>query len=107
MTKFVDIAHVEPFEPGCATSAAVAGSSVAVFNVDGKLYATDDVCIRCGSSLAKGKLQGPVVTCGTCHWRYHVVTGHVNDLPGMHVDRFEEKMVDGHIVLCLSPLPNS
>ena len=106
MTTFVDIALVEQFEPGSATCAAVAGSNVAVFNVDGHLFATDDACIRCGSSLAKGKLQGRLVTCKRCRWQYDVVTGCVTALPAMRIDRFDVKIVDAHVVLGLSPLPN-
>ena len=38
------------------TTETIAGETIALFNVDGRLFALDDACIRCGSSLALGVL---------------------------------------------------
>jgi len=100
-----EIALVEQLVPGSATCATVAGSNVALFNVNGRLFATDDACVRCASSLAKGRLEGHVVACGTCGWQYDVTTGCVAGLPGMRINRFQVKIVDAHTVLEISPLP--
>mmetsp|Transcript_37410 Transcript_37410/g.78375 ORF Transcript_37410/g.78375 Transcript_37410/m.78375 type:complete len:159 (-) Transcript_37410:242-718(-) len=52
-------------------------------NVDGKYYAVDGVCPRCGFDLYKGKLLDdkdvwgpePVVACPTCSTTYSLKTG--------------------------------
>src|SRR5262249_3439573 len=44
----------------------VAGTKVTIARTAGHLYAFDDTCTHKGCSLAKGKLNGTVVTC-PCH----------------------------------------
>jgi nitrite reductase/ring-hydroxylating ferredoxin subunit len=45
------------------TVVRAADNAVAIFNVDGKLFAIDDWCLRCGASLASGALRGRRVIC--------------------------------------------
>ena len=58
---------------------------VVLFEVAGGLCAVEDGCLRCGASLLSGSLQGTVVTCRTCGWRYDVVQGCVVGLPALRV----------------------
>ena len=41
----------------------IEGRTVAMFRIDGKLYAFDDMCPHIDGSLGKGKLDGKLVTC--------------------------------------------
>ena len=107
MMPLVEIALVEQFAPGSATSIPVGYSVVALFNVDGSLFAIDDTCARCGFSLSKGNLEHHQVVCADCGWRYDLMTGCVSGLPALRIDRYDVKVVDAHLVLRLSPLPNS
>ena len=53
-----------------------------VANVDGQLFAMDNVCSHSGGSLADGWLEGPMVICPLHTWQYDVRTGcctHVRD----------------------------
>ena len=52
MASWVKIAEVDGVAPGAGRAFQVEGFSIAVFNVDGKLYAIDDSCPHQGSSLA-------------------------------------------------------
>src|SRR5271169_6388816 len=63
MPRWIKIAEIGDVPPGAGRAFEVEGSSIAVFNVDGKLYAIDDSCPHQGSSLAMGRLEGYVVTC--------------------------------------------
>jgi nitrite reductase/ring-hydroxylating ferredoxin subunit len=85
----------------------VGDSVVALFNIDGCLFAIDDTCVCCGSSLSKGKLEPHQVICADCGWQYDLVTGCVAGLPALRIDRYDVKVVDAHLVLGLTPLPNS
>lgn len=51
----------------------VAGTTVSVANVGGRLYAFDDTCTHLGCSLADGELEGTTVTC-PCHGSQFGVT---------------------------------
>ena len=51
----------------------VAGTKVNVASIDGQLHAFDDTCTHRACSLAKGTLDGSVVTC-PCHGSQFDVT---------------------------------
>ena len=49
--------------------------SIALFNVDGTLYALDDACPHAGSSLINGTIQGRTVQCRAHGLRFDLLTG--------------------------------
>jgi len=52
-----------------------AGLSLAVFNVEGRYYAIDNLCPHRGGPLGEGDLDGSVVSCPWHAWRWDVTTG--------------------------------
>jgi 3-phenylpropionate/trans-cinnamate dioxygenase ferredoxin subunit len=68
--------RVEDLPPGrCATVELPNGEELAVYNVDGEFYATDNSCPHHGASLAEGRLCGHVIECGFHGWRFDVRDG--------------------------------
>jgi hypothetical protein len=63
MRNFAEVASLDQVPPGSGTSYTVAGKGVAVFNVDGTIYAMDDTCLHQRSSLGAGRLDRKIVTC--------------------------------------------
>ncbi|MGB2623687.1 MAG: Rieske 2Fe-2S domain-containing protein [Candidatus Acidiferrum sp.] len=63
----------------------VAGTAVALANVEGKFYAINDVCVHRGGPLGEGELEDKVVTCPWHGWQYDVTTGKVSQNPSMGV----------------------
>lgn len=53
--------------PGNVSAFQIEGRAVAVANVDGELYAFDDLCTHRGCSLATGTLAATSITC-PCHF---------------------------------------
>jgi nitrite reductase/ring-hydroxylating ferredoxin subunit len=51
------------------------GRGIAIYNIDGTFYATDDTCTHGLSSLSEGELDGDVVECGLHFGAFHVPTG--------------------------------
>jgi nitrite reductase/ring-hydroxylating ferredoxin subunit len=51
------------------------GHGVAVFRIDGQLYAIDDACAHEDGPLGEGDVSGLVVTCPYHNWRYDLETG--------------------------------
>ena len=84
MASWVKIAKVDDIAPGAGRAFQVEGFSIAVFNVDGKLYAIDDSCPHQGSSLAMGSLEGCTVTCRSHGMKVNVTGGRLPG-PGMIV----------------------
>lgn len=92
---------MEELPPGRSTTVTIADKDVALFNVDGTIYATDDTCLHQGQSLGWSKLEGKVVTCRGHGWRYDVTTGHVTEVPGYGVATYPVKVVDGKIMVAI------
>ena len=55
----------------------VDGKKIALFNVDGALYAIDDSCTHRGGPLSEGELSGKEVTCPWHGAMFDVTTGQV------------------------------
>ena len=67
MPTFVKVASTSDLKPGTAMSVTANGREIALYNVNGKLYATDNTCLHQGGPLGEGMLEGEVVSCpGTC-----------------------------------------
>ena len=95
MPRWVKIAEIGAVAPGAGRAFDVDGHSIAVFNLDGTLYAIDDSCPHQGSSLAAGTLEGCVVTCRS-HGMKINVTGGQQPGQGMNVRIFPlESRPDG------------
>ena len=59
----------------------VDGTRIALCNVDGSLYAIDDVCTHDGGALDQGELDGVEIECPRHGARFDVRTGRVTALP--------------------------
>lgn len=57
------------------------GQRVAVYNVDGVFYATQDECTHVGGPLSEGELQGKIVTCPWHYSCFDVTDGSVQCRP--------------------------
>ncbi len=101
MTEFIVAARLDQVPPGSGMSFTVADKQIAIFNIDGSVYAMDDSCLHKGASLGSGQLAGKVVTCRAHGWRYDVTTGSTLSSPGYGVTAYPVKVVDGEILVAL------
>lgn len=101
MSEFSEAARVDQLPPGTGTTVKVAGKDVAIFNVDGDVYAIDDTCAHAGASLGSGKLSGRIVTCRAHGLRYDVTTGQFTT-GGFGVASYPVKVVDGKIMVAVT-----
>jgi nitrite reductase/ring-hydroxylating ferredoxin subunit len=77
-----------PLPPGSRLLLETASGPIAIFDVGGALHAIEDGCLRCGSTFATGTLEGAVVTCPGCGWRYDVASGCLVGLPALRLPTF-------------------
>jgi nitrite reductase/ring-hydroxylating ferredoxin subunit len=75
MADFVKVASVSELAPGTAKAIEVMGKPIALFNVKGTIYATDNTCLHQGGPLGEGELTGDVIVCPWHQWEYNVRTG--------------------------------
>ena len=105
MAEFIEALRLDEIPPGRGTSVTVSGKQIALFNVDGTIYAMDDACLHHGQSLGTSKLDGKVVTCRGHGWRYNVTTGNTLHVPDYGVATYPVKVVDGKIMVALDVSP--
>jgi nitrite reductase/ring-hydroxylating ferredoxin subunit len=67
--------------PDSAQAFDVGERRLAVFNIGGTFYVTDDECTHAAASLAEGMLDGDVIECGLHFGAFHVPTGAVKAPP--------------------------
>ena len=68
-------AKVSEIQPGSGKSVTVKGEEIALFNVNGTIYACANTCVHQGGPLGEGFLEGKTVTCPWHGWKYDVSTG--------------------------------
>ncbi len=105
MAEFIEVARLDELPPGRGTVVTIADKDVALFNVEGTVYAIEDACLHQGQSLGSSSLDGCVVTCRAHGWRYNVKTGNTLHVPDYGVQTYSVKVVDGTIMVALVTPP--
>lgn len=77
------VAALASIPPGSSRAHTVAGRRIALFNVDGRIHAMDDLCPHAGAPLSDGRLNGCVITCPWHAWSFDVTNGR---MPGQDQD---------------------
>jgi nitrite reductase (NADH) small subunit len=72
---FLRAAKKDEVPPGAIREFQLDGKTIALANVEGKLYAINNTCLHRGGPLGQGELQGNVVTCPWHGWQYDVTSG--------------------------------
>ena len=67
--------------PETVQAVEVDDKRLAVFNIGGKFYVTDDECTHASASLADGMLDGDVIECAVHMGAFYVPTGVVKSPP--------------------------
>jgi nitrite reductase/ring-hydroxylating ferredoxin subunit len=102
MTDFVEAAAVDQIAPGASLVVQVSSRSVALFNIEGTIYAINDSCAHAGASLGAGKIEGKTVTCRAHGLKYDITNGYVGGVPGFGVTSHAVKVVDGRILVAVT-----
>ena len=99
--EYVLAAMRDRVAPGRAALVQAGEVAVAVYEVDGHVFAVDDPCIRCGASLASGTQDAAIVTCGKCGWRYDIVSGAVAGLPALRLEHYPVRIEGPEVLVAL------
>ncbi|SRR5579863_521964 len=102
MDNFVETVALTRVAIGKSMVIRVGGKDVALFNVDGNIYATSDACAHAGASLGSGKLQGSMVTCRAHGFRYDVINGNCLNIQGLRISTYPVKISDGKIFVAVA-----
>jgi nitrite reductase/ring-hydroxylating ferredoxin subunit len=81
MPGFVRVCSVNEVPPGTVKAVRVENREVAVFNLNGRFYAAQDICPHEGAPLSSGFFEGENITCSWHGAAFHVLTGKTLEPP--------------------------
>lgn len=82
MTNKVFLLKRKSLAPGDVRKIDVPGCPVAVYNLEGRFYATADLCTHATASLSQGEIvDGDVIACPVHDGQFHIPTGQAMAFP--------------------------
>lgn len=94
----IQVCRVGDVAPGEVIKVETAGLVLAVYNLDGEFYATDDACTHGPGSLSEGCVDGDVIECNFHQGAFNIKTGEVALPPCMVPVKTYPTTVDGDAV---------
>ena len=101
----IPLCRTDEVAPGAALKVETAGLELAVYNVDGTFYVTDDRCTHGPGSLSEGFLDGEVIECNFHQGCFNVRTGDVVVPPCVVPIRTYPVTVEDETVYIQTPEP--
>jgi nitrite reductase/ring-hydroxylating ferredoxin subunit len=95
MTRIAPVSALPP--PGQASYVVFEGRELAVFNVDGRYFVTDNECPHQGAPLGDGWLDGKIISCPLHAWQFDVETGQMPDEPRICIRTYRSRVIDGEL----------
>ena len=92
MGCFIKVANKKDLSAGRGMIVQADGKEIALFNVGGEFFATDNTCLHQGGPLGEGELEESVVTCPWHGWQFDVKTGQSTMSPDIKVPTFPTKV---------------
>ena len=77
--------------------------SLALFNVEGDLFAIDDSCPHQGASLCGGRLEGRVIQCCAHGLRFDLRSGYLLNSTQLKVANYPVEIIDGQAFIVIVP----
>jgi nitrite reductase/ring-hydroxylating ferredoxin subunit len=102
--EFHTVAKVGELAPGEMILVRIRRQRIALYNVDGGYFATDDTCSHEEASLTEGFLFGDVVECPLHGAAFNVRTGEVEAFPAVvGIATYPVRIVDDEIQVNPTP----
>ncbi len=95
MSAKIELCEIDKVAVGTALRVEVDGLAVAVFNVEGEFYVTDDACTHGPGLLSDGYIDGDLVECNFHNGQFNIRTGEVAAPPCMIPIKTYRATVDG------------
>lgn len=96
---FVRAARLADIRPGRMQCTRLNGQRILLANVNGTLYATDELCTHEDHTLCNGALHGELVSCSLHGSRFNVRTGEPQEEPARVSLRTYPVRIDGDDIL--------
>lgn len=98
MSDWVDVVKSDQLAPGEHTVIDIDDVEVAVFNIEGEIYAIEDLCSHDNYPIADGDLEGDTIACPAHGAEFCIRTGEALSAPATEaIPVFPVRIVDGMI----------
>ena len=97
-TKLIKVADLDQLRPGARKLCTVDDRRIALFNLDGTIYAIDNHCTHRDGPVGAGQLNDTVITCPWHGWQFDVATGRCLESDGKNLRQYPVS-VEGNVVL--------
>jgi nitrite reductase/ring-hydroxylating ferredoxin subunit len=94
----IEVCKTSDVDEGAAIKVEAAGLVLAIFNLNGAFYATDDACTHGPGSLSEGMITDGVVECDFHGGAFDIRTGEVAEPPCMFPVKTYPTLVEGETV---------
>src|ERR1700694_1615794 len=100
MTTRIKLCNAHKVAPGSAVKVEPGDLVLAVFNLGGQFYVTDDTCTHGPGSLSEGYIEDDVVECNFHNGQFNIRTGEVVSPPCMvPLKTYPTLVVDGKVTI--------
>ena len=100
--EWLDAASVDDIPPDDVIGVHVGGRDIALYRVDGEVFATDNLCSHGQARLCDGFLLGHEIECPFHQGRFDVRTGQATCVPATEAIRsFPVKIEAGRVCVAL------
>ena len=99
MIKWIKVAAISDVPEGGTLAVEADSELVCLYNLGGRIYATDDICTHEEASLADGFIEGDCIECPLHQARFHIPTGEVRAPPADTNLRVFPVNVEGNDIL--------
>ena len=97
--EFHAVAKTGDLDEGEAMQVIVGRKEIAIYNLDGAFYATDDICTHAYASLADGYVEGELIECPLHGGCFDIKTGKAMTAPVTEDLKVYEVKIDGEQIL--------
>lgn len=95
---YLPLCEAGELEPGRGRSFEVGDRCVALFNVEGTFFATEELCPHSGGPLSEGTLDGRRVICSWHYATFDLETGtSLDSISRYDIDTFPVRVHDGRV----------
>jgi nitrite reductase/ring-hydroxylating ferredoxin subunit len=101
MSDKIELCSTSEVAPGSALKVERGELTLAVFNLEGEFYVTDDTCTHGPGSLSEGYIEGDVVECNFHNGQFNIKTGEAVAPPCMVPVRTYRTVVEDGMVFIL------
>ena len=97
--EFHSVAKTGDLDKGEAMQVIIGRKEIAIYNLDGEFYATDDICTHAYASLADGYVEGELIECPLHGGCFDIKTGKAMTPPVTEDLKKYELKIDGEQIL--------